>query len=102
MSLSERYSEVKTKDFSTNDTKLNIYDRTSPENEYDILSRDSTPCRSMSETSNYSHLGDFTCSIPGEVHTQAPEQIQTIHIYAVLLPVDSEQLRIIEEDHRIT
>ena len=103
---SARYAEASTTEISDDGTKLNIYDRTSisPETEYDVLSRKSVPDRSMSETSNYSHLGDIICvnGTDESEHEHRQEQVQTNHVYYILLPVDSEQFQVVDEEHSVT
>ena len=102
VSLCKHYFEVKTEVLSADATKLNIYDRASVGNEYDVLIRKSRPYRSMSETSNYSHLGDITCSVTAEENSRGHETIATNHVYAILVPCDSEHFHYIEEERNAT
>lgn len=76
--------------------KLNIYNRTSCDSEYDVLNRRPKPCRSMSETSNYSHLSAIGCPALSEESTRNCEVVS--HVYAVLIPCETGHFQCAEEE----
>ena len=82
------------------DTKLNIYNRTiyDVDNSYDVLRANTKTCRSQSETSTYSHLGDI---LPGALSVSEDDMERhdrTKHVYAVLVPCDTTDFQIQDED----
>ena len=82
------------------DTKLNIYNRPiyDVDNSYDVLRANTKTCRSQSETSTYSHLGDI---LPGALSVSEDDMKRNDrinHEYAVLVPCDTKDFQIQDED----
>ena len=94
--------EHEKQEIKEHDTKLNIYSRTSQDNDntYDVLKTNSKPYRSQSETSNYSHLGELGYSpvTPSASEENITRKDITKHVYAILVPCDTGNVQILEQD----
>lgn len=96
ISSCDGHSERDVQEIDEQTAKLNIYDRTSCVNEYDVLNRRPKPCRSVSETSNYSHLGELGSVVTSEADTKNGDVVN--HEYAILMPCDTGHFQFVEEE----